>query len=186
MTPFIIYALPRSRTAWLSCFLSYGPWRVAHELPTIAETISGVTRYFGQKYVGAVDTGAIVGADSIRKLVPDIREAVVFRDYQDSAASLRRMGFSGDIEQSLSAQELKLLDLACRADVLAIKFGDLDNEATCKGLFEYCLQMPFDREWWLRWRALNIQIDAKKLIASIPGTLARSNLGGLSVLYQRT
>jgi GNAT superfamily N-acetyltransferase len=48
--------------------------------------------------------------------------------------------------------------------VLAVRFEDLANEATCARIFEHCLSLPHDAAWWSAASAFNMQISLPHLV----------------------
>ena len=66
-TPFIVLSLPRSRSAWISAFLSYGGRKCGHDLaPTCGTMAEFVAMFGGGGYAGTAETGAVVGWKAIR------------------------------------------------------------------------------------------------------------------------
>ena len=56
-TPFLIYALPRSRTYWLSKFLSYGDWVCGHDQIRYFRTIDDIKGWLNLPATGSAETG---------------------------------------------------------------------------------------------------------------------------------
>ncbi len=49
-------------------------------------------------------------------------------------------------------------------NVMSLKFEDLAEMETCKRVFEFCLEMPFDEAWWSAWAPINVQINSTALL----------------------
>lgn len=166
--PFIIYALPRSRTAWLSCFLTYGPWRCGHEILLDRATIADAVGYLRQDYVGVADTALILAADVVSKSIPDARVVVIHRKIDDIADSLIKAGFVGpsrdEIIEFSVLGKCMLEVMSNRPGVLSFDFDELDEAVACKSIFEHCLHMPFVRDWWDRWSRLNVQVSSQTML----------------------
>jgi hypothetical protein len=163
--PFIIFALPRSRTRWLATFLSYGQWRCHHDIVTDIHTVEGLKEFFSRSYIGTAETGMVEGWRLAQALMPDARRVVVRRSVADVKNSLAKFGieWNADLER-----RNKLLDeVSERPNVLTVAFEDLDDEHTCKRIFEYCLGIGFDRNWWLMLKDANIQIDMQKRLQKL-------------------
>lgn len=158
MTGFIVYALPRSRTYWLSQFLNYAPWRCHHDLALDVDNVRDFVARFKSGHVGTVETGTVLGWKILRKMMPRARVAVVRRPLSEVRESLAAFGIKlerGDLER----KDALLDEVADCPETLSVSFADLQNEACCARLFEHCLQRPFDSGWWLGLSSRNLQID---------------------------
>lgn len=169
-TPFIIYGLPRSRTAWLSMFLSYKDWTCHHEKAMFMRSMGDVKELFSNPNTGTVETGAPYGRCLVRWLMPNVKEVVILRPVEDCVSSLMNIDFEGmftfdrDKLRKLMTRGRRCLDkIAKDPNVLVINYADLDNEETCKKLFEFCLSYQFDSEWWNYMKDKNIQVKLKDL-----------------------
>lgn len=157
MAGFLIYALPRSRTAWLSHFLSYAPWKCYHDIAIDLHSISDLQRFFSQPYTGTAETGMIDGWKLVKKLIPDTRIVIVRRPIEEVSVSLGKFGI--DANADLEHRNKNLDEASANLNALIINFDDLNNESTCKHIFEYCLGIEFDRDWWVALKDVNIQVD---------------------------
>lgn len=163
--PFLIYTLSRSRTAWLSEFLTYGPWWCEREIAVAMRSIQDVVDWFGRPYVGTCETGVAQGHWLLRHYVPGIREVVVRRPVEEVIQSMLALKIDGfryeepSLRRTMEYGDRLLAKISARPGVLSMTYADLETETACQRLFEHCLQMPFDREWWLRRKDVNIQID---------------------------
>lgn len=158
-TPFIIYALPRSRTFWLSRFLSYGGWECSHDELRHVRSLDDVKTWFSLPYVGSVETIAAPWWRLVQEYAP--RTVVVRRPVSDVLASLARLGFDPVAgEPVMRRLDAKLRQIEKRVPgVLSVTFDELNTEDGCRRVFEHCLQMPFDRDWWERIGPLNLQAN---------------------------
>lgn len=162
-TPFIIFALPRSRTYWLSRFLTYGEWTCDHEVARYVRGLDDIRSWLQQPYVGTVETAA---AGFWRLLPSHVRVVVVRRPVAEVMASLARVGVAYDgLEARMRRQDMRLARIVKRMPgVLSVAYADLANEATCAAIFEHCLQRPHDHEWWARVSAVNLQINLPAML----------------------
>lgn len=168
--PFIIYGLPRSRTAWLSMFLTYGDWTCHHEKAMFMRRLADVTELFSTPNTGSAETGACYGRCLLKFLVPDIKEVVILRPVEDVMASLMKIDI-GEFEWDLPRLR-KVMERGRRAlekiahdpKVLVIDYAALEQEETCKRLFEFCLPYQFDRNWWAAMDQRVITLDFQMLI----------------------
>ena len=166
--PFIIYALPRSRTAWVSQFLSYRDWECYHESAMFMRSVDDVRAFFTSDKVGCSETAAAQGRHLIRAIAPDIKEVVILRPVDEVVDSLLSIDLSGvatydkDIlRRNMEYGDRELRKIAKDSNVLVIDYADLDKKEVCKLLFEHCLPYKFDNEWWESLKDKNIQVDVK-------------------------
>ena len=162
-SPFLILALPRSRTAWLSRWLSYGPWVCSHEESRHLRALEDVKSWFAQEYVGSVET---VVAPWWRLVPEGTRVVVVRRPVADVLTSLARLGIGGDvIARRMTRLDAKLSQVARRwPGAWEVPYADLASEATCAAVFERLLGLPHDPEWWRMWADVNVQVNFPGLV----------------------
>lgn len=166
--PFVIMALPRSRTAWLARFLSYRDWSCGHDEIRHARGMDDLASWLSQPNTGTVETGAAPFWRTLRKLRPDARVVIVRRPVEDVVASVLRTGPAFD-QVALCAAMRRLdhkLDQVERRwpGALVVPFRDLADEATCARIFEHCLPHRHDPTWWRTWSTINIQIDMAAVV----------------------
>lgn len=161
--PFVIFALPRSRTAWLSKFLSYGDYICGHEELRHCRTIDDIRAWFTQPCIGSAETAAAPFWRTLEKVAPDAKILVVRRPIDDVMRSLNKLrGITFD--QAHTLRELKALDrkldqIEARLPCLSVRFEDLDHEETCAKVFEHCLPYKHDHAHWHKWDWTNVQCD---------------------------
>jgi len=160
MQPFVIFALPRSRSAWLARFLTYGPWQCGHDEIRHCRSLDDVTSWLAQPFTGTVETAA---APFWRLLPGGVRVVTVRRSVSDVIASLHRTGLMFDeptMVRTMERLQRKLDQIERRLPgVLAVQFEDLASETTCEAVFEHCLLLPHDPEWWTTASPVNLQIN---------------------------
>lgn len=158
--PFIILGLPRSRTAWLANFLTFGEISCGHEMMSQFSIHGLFDELTGSnlRYCGDADTAASMFLPDILRYMPDIPIVVVRRETKDVLTGLRKMGMS------ITEHQLRpMMDGLCEAvkleNTLAVKFEDLDSESTLRAVQSHCAPgEPFDRQRASMLRDLNIQI----------------------------
>jgi len=167
-TAFILYALPRSRTRWLSEFLSYKDFHCCHEQAVTMRSLDDVRTFFGGPNIGTVETAAIYGRVLIKHIVPDIREVVILQDVDKAVDRMMKTDTGGIatydkniVYKTFLRADRLLRKAASDPNVLTVDYNDLDKEETCKTIFEHCLPYPFDREYWKVFKDWNIQINIK-------------------------
>jgi hypothetical protein len=82
MAPFVVFSSPRSRTFWLSKFLSVGGWHCGHEELRYARDLGDVKTWLAMPRTGTVETAASPFWRTLRDLAPDARVVILiqFRD----------------------------------------------------------------------------------------------------------
>ena len=163
--PFIVLSLPRSRSAWLARFLSYDGKRCGHDLATQCGTMKEFAALFDSDYAGTAETGAVVGWRAIRRLLPNARIVVVRRPVPEVYASLARFGLASPLlMDELNERDAMLDQVSKLRGVRSFAFSDLNGLAACQELFEFCLDEPFDWEWWESLANVNVQVDVPERI----------------------
>lgn len=172
---FVVFSLPRSRSAWLSVFLDGG-----HDIGAeCSEPADFVQRLNGLN--GTCETGAAFAWPLIRQEIPLARFAVVFRDPEEVAASLRRFGLDGYI-QEMFTRHGHLIRIAQQPGTFACRYDDLRDTDCCRALHEHCLGEPMDVARWERLDRLNIQVDMGRQIGLLAEGHSRiENLKAMAV-----
>lgn len=163
--PFVVFSMPRSRSKWLSTYLSYGPWHCGHDELRHCRSLDDVTSWLAQPLVGTVETAA---APFWRLLPAGTRVVTVRRPVHDVLTSLHRAGLSFDdtvMTAALTAIERKLDQIEARLpNVVPVTFDELASEATCANVFEHCLQMRHHSAWWAACAPVNLTIDLPAMV----------------------
>lgn len=161
--PFFILSLPRSRSYWLSQFLSYQGAKVGHDLSTLCGSVAELKARI-TAVAGTCETGAVLGWKVLLEEFPGARMVVIQRSPFDVWNSLAALGLETDLQDLIHKWQL-LRD--CGKQTRAFSFSDLKSESACREIFEYCLQLEFDREWWLELRDRNLQVDLPSRIQQL-------------------
>jgi len=161
--PFVIYALPRSRTYWLSRFLTYGEWTCGHDEIRHLRSLHDARAWFEQARVGTIETAAAPFWRSLREYAPEARIAVVRRPVEDVLESLSGIGLQFDpafMRSHLTRLDCKLDQIEARVpECLSLTFNELQTVAGCVKIFEHCLPYRFDAGWWSHLAPINLQIN---------------------------
>lgn len=155
---FIIFGLPRSRTKWLSVFLSHGKWTCHHDLPLYADSLTDLTETLAAPNTGSAETGMARGVRIIAEEIPGCRMAVVRRPVEDVRASAERFGWSFP-DGYLDAEAARLDEISAMPGVLTVDFDDLNSFDGCATIYQHCLGATLPRAWWEKMAPQNIQID---------------------------
>lgn len=169
---FIIYSLPRSRSAWLSHYLNYPLARplqpVVHNMAVMCSSVENFVKAYVEKGLwGSVEPNGIVGWQLLRREMPDLKTVVVRRPLQDVYNSITQIGMH-PILAGLAERNEMLEALAMQPGVYSVDFAALNTPEMCKWLFEYCLELEFDFDWWSSLNTLNIQVDLESASKVMP------------------
>lgn len=162
--PFIVMGMPRSRTAWLSKFLTYKPWVCGHDQIRYLRSLDDIVCWFKQPYIGTAETGAAPYWRLIQRYAPDARVLVVRRPVLEVMDSVKKQGVGGldypAILRNLIRLDAKLNQAEMRLpNAISINYDELTDPGICRIVFEHCLGMPFNLQWWQYWNAINVQVD---------------------------
>jgi len=160
-TPFLVFALPRSRTAWLSKYLTYGEWQCGHDEIRHCRSLDDIASWMGQPCTGTVETAAAPFWRMLGRF-GDVRVATVRRPVADVVASLQAVA-PGAFETGMATAAMMRIDRKLDQierrlpDVLSVRFEDLATEDGCRRLWQHCLPYPFDERWHAMLAGVNIQ-----------------------------
>lgn len=163
--PFVIFSLPRSRTAWLSRFLTYGDWVCCHDSLLKIDGAQHLRELLAIPNTGLAETAMSFAAPLIRRYFPRSRFVVVRRPLEDIEASLSRFpGWEGSHDFFL--EEIQRLEsISAMPGTLTVNFADLDGVECCAKVFQHCLGMPLDVDHWASLAGVNIQCDMADRVA---------------------
>ncbi len=165
---FVVLALPRSRTAWLARFLSYGGRRCGHDLAVDCSSVAEFRSKLATDYDGTVETGAIVAWRAIRANLSGARLIALKRPVEEVLESFARAGYASDVLTAEMHQRAAMLNqFAAQPGVETVHFRDLSDAGACNRLFERCLDVPWNFHWWESLATRNIQIDIAERFAKI-------------------
>lgn len=157
MTPFFVFSLPRSRSAWISAFLSGDGAFIGHD---VGAECGSVGEFIGMmsNLAGTCETGAAFAWRLLRQVWPDARFAVVRRDPEDVCRSLARFGLDGFLPEMM-ARWAQLEEISALPGTLTVSFDDLRSFEACAELYEFCTRRRLSVDWWRGMEAQNIQVD---------------------------
>ena len=165
MLPFIVYSLPRSRTYWLSQFLDYGDYHCQHDPMANLRSIEDLRSAASMNYAGWVDTSAAAYWEVLRYYRPEARVLVVRRPVGEVMASFRAIDLRGVVDFDWAALERLMVYLDRRLDqisrlpgTLTVQYSQLDRPEVCKAIFEHCLGLPFDPEWYEKFASAHLEV----------------------------
>jgi len=170
---FLITGLPRSRTAWLANFLTYGGAFCFHEAIRFCKSIEDfrrVTKLPQYKVIGDSDCGALPFVPEIKALFPDLRLLVVRRDAKDAYMDARiNLGFRVN-ENLVEANRRMMENVIDKHSPKVVEFDDLDMEDTCREVWDYCVPgVAFDPIRWRMLDGLRMEILPEKYAKTVTG-----------------
>lgn len=169
---FIVYALPRSRTAWMSKFLSYGGWTCWHEMAIFMRSIEDFKTILQEPRIGTVETAMAPGWRLLHHYNPNINAVVVKRPLEDVVKSMMATDLKGvahydkdSLTRIMEYGNRMLDDVAENVPgCLKLEFANLSTREGCKALFEHCLPFEFDENWWAEMSGQNVQVDVAEYV----------------------
>lgn len=161
--PFIVFSLPRSRSAWLTHFLSYPPKKVGHDIIVYCNHVSDFVKMYSDGMDGTCETATVLAHRLIRHLMPSVKFAVIRRPRSEVVSSLAKFGVSAP-EGELEARDAMLDQVSAMPGTLTLGYDMLDSPDWCRKLFDFCHngEPEFEIEWWAQCSRFNIQVDMGK------------------------
>jgi hypothetical protein len=109
---------------------------------------------------GVVETGAAFAYKVLSSGLPKAKLLVIQRNPMDCFNSLVAKGIVPDQEDW--AKRVRDLWTVSASGVRTVAYEDLDLESCARWIWEYCLEVPWDAQWWAQWLPINVQIDMYK------------------------
>ena len=175
MAHFMVLSLPRSRSFWLSLFLSADGMQCAHDLLVQSKSLTDFETRLSL-VDGSCETGAIVGWRLLRHRLPKLRLITVLRRPEEVIESIARKGYlvpKGVIESRFSMLE----DLSCEENVFSFDYEELSNPAALESICAVA-GVPWSQERCERLLGQNLQIDFAKRMSELE--VAAPLLAGLN------
>lgn len=140
--PFIILALPRSRTAWVSCFLTCGNLFCQHEVYGVGVTPNEIARSIKEqraRYSGICCPGSLLVWRELVSLFPDATYVYLRRPRDESQASLARVsGVSEEIlRPGFDALERAAREFVEEAEPYVVDSQNLSDEFWARMLWSW-------------------------------------------------
>src|SRR5579859_5088376 len=171
LLPYAVFSAGRSRTMWLSAFLTYGICVCNFEATARVSSLSEVLTMLAIPGMGAAETLAAPAWPLLLTAEPRLRAVVVRRPTEEILASLLaatkdKLELDLDKLRHLLAYLRRALDkLGLQPQTLTVDFHELAREETCRAVFEHCLRYKHDSGWWKFLSEKNINPDVNRLAA---------------------
>jgi hypothetical protein len=163
---FVVFALPRSRTAWTSAFLSYGGWHCTHDEARYFRSMEDMEAFFRQPMTGSVETAAAPWWRFLRGR--DVRVATIRRPAEEVIESVMRLPLPFDVatlRRTITQYDRKLEQIEDRLpNVMSVQFDHLARWPVAASLFEHCLPFERDIRWYHRLNGMNIQANVPAMM----------------------
>jgi hypothetical protein len=176
--PFFVIGYPRSRTAWLSTWLTNPPYSFCFHEALLRFPVGGFPEQFrlsGSGAFGDADSGLPLFFDEIDALFPMARYLFVHRPIKEAKESF--MAATDTEKQKTDAAftlmrqgQEKMIKKLFGHRVMHVDFHDLDDVNVARDIWGFCVpDAPFHRP---RWEEMN----ALRITQIIPKAVARANI----------
>lgn len=169
MPPFVVFALPRSRTTWLAKYLSYRDWHCGHEESRHWRNLDDVKSWLSQPNTGTVETGIAPFWRLLHRYAPDTKVVTVRRPVKEVVDSLLHLDGVGSLDRANLTKQMRRLDAKLDQiedrlpDVLSVRSSRLSVFAPAARVFRHCLPYEADFDHWQRLNRTNVQCDMPAL-----------------------
>lgn len=159
-SPVIIVGMPRTRTAWLSAFLSTPHRMFCHEPSVYWNGLGDLRRFLSHPTSAACDSGLTLFWQDILALRPDVTLIVIHRPEQAVFASLIDAGIPlpRDIIRRLRVLSDATAEASMRAKFSA-DFDELRNPFSLRNLYRTAIGKECPDGWLRHWKDLNVQAN---------------------------
>lgn len=164
MRPFLILGRPRSRTAWLSNFLTWkGTW-CYHEASVLDGGLHELLEATGCHYAGTADSGLVWTAKEALEELPDAR--LVLLDGPGSKETFARWAEARGGAELVEAVEegfqcARSLFLAW--DAIVVDPGEIPRESAVQRVWGHVSEEPFPEARYRMLRHFNVQVTQEYL-----------------------
>jgi hypothetical protein len=172
---YFILGLPRSRTTWLSVFLSQGNI-CYHEKSMEFRNLEELKLFCEQNpKCGISDTALLIHWKWIRQNIPEAKIVVIERDIKEVKQSLQDIGLPTECIKPIKD---KLEEARQDPNIVFIKFEDLNKKLYCKLIYEYCKEEPLDDLWYEVIKGIEMQPNKELLLKEM-----NKNIINIASLY---
>ena len=162
--PFLILAMPRSRSYWLSQFLSTPERPCAHDPSIGFADRNAMETYLHRPNGAAVDTALALRWDWVHEAYSSGRGSIIVltRPIAEVKASLQRLGLTcPDSWLRRLERELSLANKYAAIDHYA--YENLNDEWSVRDLWSRCHRTPFPVDKWHAMAPINLQRDIPEM-----------------------
>lgn len=164
---FVVFAMPRSRTAWLSQWLSRASGGVVgHDTAIWCDTTDQWLDAIWRGLAGTVETGAAEAWPILRRAMPACRIVVISRPLDEVEHALCRAGFPAPPDV-LRARATALRDLSEQPGVVTIPYAELDEPSNAVALHEHCLGARMYEPLWQHMLGVRVTVDRERRLGAL-------------------
>lgn len=138
--PFFILSLPRSRSAWLSAWLSYNGRPCHHDTLGRIESVGELRNYTDLGACGFAETSGSYFPRVLHREFPNAKFLIVRRrpaEVQLSLEALGRRDAAAVVKVTTGALEEAEAYLRSRTEVRAVPFDELNDMTTLQGVWRF-------------------------------------------------
>lgn len=165
MRTFFVLAMPRSGTAWLANFLTWGDAHCFHESSFGCESLGDLEHAFRRterSVVGSCDTAAIMFYRPLQTRFPESKFLFIVRDKEEVRASLNKAGFETtgvDMMGDMLSEAIRDTNLHSAA----VPFHSLFSQCGMREIWDW-LEIPGAFPWqrFEMLREMNVQDHARR------------------------
>jgi hypothetical protein len=167
MQPFIVFSLPRSRSAWMAHWLSDHDLIVGHDIGIECRGVRDFADRFTSGLDGSCETGSMFAWRLIRKEIPGIKFVVIRRKRGAVARSLERFGIVMP-EAEFDARERALDEIEVQPEAIRLEFDDLSLPNSAAMLLNHVApDKTFNKGQWQDFDAVNIQVKMEERLGRL-------------------
>ncbi len=173
---FLISALPRSRTAWLSSLLTFGPVACLHDIGHRYEDLDGVLSEMFTLPVPVVGyaspgCGHVLSMDREHARAMGTKLIEIRRPWKYCADSFALATNTDFLDWRKPIEEAsKQLEAQAEWADLVLEYSDLEKEDACRKLWEVASNgEPFPQLHWERMRTLQVEVHSARMKAAARG-----------------
>ena len=172
---FFITGLPRTRTAWLSCFFTSNNVFCYHEILRYIKKEEGIDKVISkltnrkEMYVGNSDSSMPIWGEKIHDIVKDSPVVVIERDEKEVIESLTDIfGHQEHMEYHIKEASDRLKVIKEKYNCISVHFYDLDDSSYVKSIWEHCVpKLPFDMDRFNQLNVTDIIVDKNRYLEGI-------------------
>ena len=168
-----ICALPRSRTAWLANFLTYGAVTFHHELISEVTGVDDFINRLRDPNVGNADCLQSAYMDKILMEIGPRPIVIIQRDVLESIKASKAAGF-GDLSKTIIWLDAELAQLRETHNCLLVEYNEINQKI--RQIWDYLRGDEFPEERWEALKYMKVEMRREnfgKLLKQKSGNVAR-------------
>ena len=165
MNKFFIFAPPRSRTAWLANFLTYGDSFCWHE-GTVFRSVKNMFDGMDYLAVGNSDSTNPFFIDEILEHNPKL--VVIQNEFKNVKSSLESIGLWNKAGERLLYKSFENIEKIKQLNPLIVHFHEIDKKAA--EIWDYCTDLPLNQKRLEQLLIFNIEVVLEKKMSQMRKT----------------